>query len=373
METMQSKPLVLLVDDDQMVLESVQEVIEMSGYRTETANDGVEALNILETQVPNIIVSDIMMPNMDGYLFHDAVRANPALFDIPFIFLSVRGGKRDIQRGFMSGADFYITKPFDPEELIIAIEAKLKRSAEIKTVLQQDVERLKQQIIDVFSHQLRTPLFIIQGFSEFLSNLQQPLDAKALDDIYSMMHENAKRLTHLVEDLMLIVNLDSGAAKASLFHLWQPLSLRSVFRLLISRFQTDLDANQISIEISCPDEVMIYGYPKYMDDLFKRLIDNAIKFGRRGGHIRIDVSSIDGVARVAVHDDGIGIANDKLSCLFDRFQQIDRQIMEQEGVGLGLTIASRLAEYHGGDIEVRSQFGEGSTFTVQLPSLEIAE
>src|SRR5262245_12632287 len=120
-------PTVLVVDDDQVILETVEDILRLSGYNTLAASNGVKALERLYASSPDLIVSDISMPDMDGYQFYEAVRANPAWTLIPFIFLSARGQRTDIRRGTRLGADAYLVKPFEPEDLLGAVEARLAR------------------------------------------------------------------------------------------------------------------------------------------------------------------------------------------------------------------------------------------------------
>ena len=122
---------VLFVDDDPSVLESVQDILKLSGYSTTIAKNGVEALYAMKKSMPDIIVSDIMMPEMNGYAFYEAVRENSEWSAIPFIFMRARGEKKDIHRGHQSGAAYYVTKPIDTEDLLVAIQSRLERTVGI--------------------------------------------------------------------------------------------------------------------------------------------------------------------------------------------------------------------------------------------------
>ena len=153
-----AKPLILVVEDDLALLEGVRELLELTDYSVLTAANGREALDVLETQCPDLIVSDIMMPEMDGYQFHEKVSEQPELSAIPFIFLSARGEKTDIRRGKELGADDYITKPFDDEDLLVAVRAKLNRWENLRQHRDDEVADLKSKILLTLSHEFRTPL-----------------------------------------------------------------------------------------------------------------------------------------------------------------------------------------------------------------------
>ena len=138
---------VLVVDDDPTILDSVSDLLRISGYRILSATNGIEGLHIMQSNTPDLIIADIMMPEMDGYQFYEAVRENSAWTPIPFIFLTARGEQKDIRRGYMLGADQYLTKPFEAEDLLVAVEKRLERIRAIQAVTKDEVEQVKQQLL----------------------------------------------------------------------------------------------------------------------------------------------------------------------------------------------------------------------------------
>ncbi|MCJ7567156.1 MAG: response regulator, partial [Anaerolineales bacterium] len=164
-----TKPIILVVEDDMALLEGIRELLELSEYKVLTATNGQEALEVLEKKHPDLIVSDIMMPEMDGYQFHEKVREQPELSAIPFIFLTARGEKADIRRGKELGADDYITKPFDDEDLLVAVRAKLSRWDNLRQQRDEEVADLKSKILLTLSHEFRTPLTYIINYSDLLA------------------------------------------------------------------------------------------------------------------------------------------------------------------------------------------------------------
>ena len=360
--------MVLFVDDDCALRDGVVDLLELSGYETITAEDGAQAITEMTTSRPDIIVSDIMMPFMDGYEFYEAVRANSAWLNIPFIILSARGEKKDLRHGTQLGVDSYLTKPFEPEDLLLAIDARLRRFAEVQEVIQEDVERTKEQLLNVFSHELRTPLSIIHGYSEFLVDSLDTLDKEQIEDIVHTMQGSVRRLVRLVEDLMLIIYLESRVPDFALKHLQEQINMRSVIRALLLELESKIQEREIKVEFKYSNELLVIGNYEFLTDLFRRLIDNAIKFNKQEGTIRIKASRTESDVRVSVCDSGIGIAASQQAHLFEPFTQIDRKTMEQQGIGLGLAIAKRLAQLHSGDIWVESDPGNGSTFTVSIPA-----
>jgi len=123
--------IILVVDDNAELVEGVKITLEMEGYQVLTATDGVEALDILERTTPDLILADIMMPNMDGYELYERINSDPRWVQIPFVFLTAKTDKADILRGKEMGVDDYITKPFDPQDLIAVVRGRLKRMTEV--------------------------------------------------------------------------------------------------------------------------------------------------------------------------------------------------------------------------------------------------
>ncbi len=162
------KPLIMVVEDDFALLQGIRELLELTNYKVVPASNGVEALELLNRFRPDLIVSDIMMPEMDGYEFHNKVRERVELLTIPFIFLTARGEKVDIRRGKSLGADDYITKPFDDEDLLVAIEAKLARWQSLREQQDEEISDLKHKILLTLSHEFRTPLTYIINYAEIL-------------------------------------------------------------------------------------------------------------------------------------------------------------------------------------------------------------
>ena len=123
---------VLVVDDRETLLMAVQNILEIEGYTVLTATDGIQALQVMEETRPDLVVADILMPQMDGYALYEAVRARPEWASIPFIFLTAKAEREDVSKGKSLGAEDYITKPFDPQDLVLAVRARLEHSGAAK-------------------------------------------------------------------------------------------------------------------------------------------------------------------------------------------------------------------------------------------------
>lgn len=364
-----SRSHILLVDDDRAILEGVADLLSLHGYDVMTAASAKSALKVMQQQVPDLVISDIMMPGMDGYAFYEAVRDNPAWTPIPFIFLTARGQPTDVRRGQSLGADAYVTKPFDPEDLLIAVKARLRRARDIQAAAMSDVEKMKKRLITAFSHELRTPLTIIYGYVNMLRDEHGDLPEAEVDTMLESMHRGTQRLVDLVSDLMLMLQLESGVVELEIELGKGRMSLPRIVEKVADRYRRDAQERGVTLTTEIDPALAELRFSLYLDDALSRLIDNAIKFSPQGtGAVHVAATRNGGDARIAVTDNGIGIDPAKLQVIFEQFEQLDRDLLEQQGVGLGLSLARRLVDLHKGWIEVVSQPGKGSTFTIHLPA-----
>jgi two-component system sensor histidine kinase/response regulator len=362
---------ILIVEDHEPLLAAIRHVLEMEHYAVLAASDGVEALRVMEEAQPDLIVADIMMPRMNGYALYEAVRARPEWVPIPFIFLTARAEKEDLLRGKALGVEDYIIKPFDPQELVIAIQARLGRAQAIQEASAASFEQLKRQIINTLSHELRTPLTYIQGYASLA--VEDASSPGELKEFLVAIKGGADRLTRLVEDLLLLVQIDTGQAAEDFEKLAeeQP-DIDVLVKKTAEKYARRASRQGLTLKVqAAPGLPLVKLCEPFFVDALGRLLDNAIRFSRdRGEHVWVNVRASGQWVEIAVQDEGIGIADDQIPYLFERFRQIDRQQMEQQGAGLGLAIARELIALHGGEITVDSQVRQGSTFTIRLPVAE---
>ncbi len=361
---------ILVVEDNKALLDAIQEVLESNDYVVLFATNGLEALQVMEETRPDLIVADIMMPLMDGYAFYEAVRSRSDWVAIPFIFLTAKSGKEDILRGKILGVEDYITKPFEPQVLLAAVRARLARARAIREAAAAEFDHLKQEIVTILGHELRTPLTYIHGYTALALEDIPSLSREALEEFLLAIKRGADRLTTLVEDLLLIVRLDAGETSREFRSLVQVRKdLGAIVKRAVSRHEEQATANSLTLETDVvPDLPAVRLCEPLFADALDRLVDNAIKFSHgRGKRVLVSARPANGWVEIAVQDWGIGIPANEIPHLFERFRQINREKLEQRGVGLGLAIAKELIQLHGGEITVVSTINEGSTFTIRLP------
>lgn len=362
---------ILVVEDNEIMLDGIRDILEMADYRVITSLDGQEALEWMEQHTPDLIVSDIMMPRMDGYQLFSAVRANPKWISIPFIFLTAKDQRIDVRLGKQLGADDYLTKPFEPEDLLIAVEAKLERAAVLKAVSEAETSKLKQNILNTLSHEFRTPLTYIRGYLDLI--LEEGANQLSVEELYEFLRRvrrGSDRLRRLVDDFIFLVMLETGEAETTFR--WERMyfsGLRSLLDVVVQQKVPFAREQKVLLELDVPQPLPgVVLHVEYVRDVLGRLIDNAIKFTHdEGGHVLVKATADNEWVYIAIQDDGVGIKPEEIPNLFKRLHQINREQMEQSGIGAGLAIANAIVELHDGRIEVESQVGKGTTFTLVFP------
>jgi signal transduction histidine kinase len=353
------------------LLEGLRDILELSGYVVSTARNGLEALSELERQVPDLIVSDINMPRMDGYQLYGQVRAHPDWVRVPFIFLTAKGEKADVRRGKMLGADDYITKPFEEADLLVAVQAKLNRRAQLDAAQHRQIADLKRTILTTLNHEFRTPLTYITTYTDMLRDTS--VSAEDFKNFMRGIQVGSERLRRLVEDFIFLVELQTGEAAQTYERRCTLLTdLPLLLRVALERQRAKAQARKIELREALNGPVpAVRGDQEYLLDAVSRLLDNAIKFSKKaGGRVTVGARAGGHGVLIEVEDEGIGMPAEELERIFDVFHQIDRAKMEQQGSGSGLAIVQSIAELHGGRVTATSALGAGSKFTLEVPAAE---
>lgn len=363
---------ILIVEDDPMLRDLLRVLLNRVGYDVLLASDGQKGLVQMQQRRPDLIIADIMMPNMDGYTFYEAVRAQSDWVAIPFIFLTAKGAHDDVMRGKALGAEDYLVKPLSSEDLLTIVSARLKRANDVQQVVEEDAARLKARIVNILSHELRTPLTFINGYADLALTDAERLSDPQFRMLLDGIKRGSDRLTRLVADLLLIFELEAGivgrivAAEMEVCN-----DLGAVVELVVTGYEPEAERKGVILETHTSRQAPpVRLNARYFSDALGRLISNAIKFSfSKPARVTVAMTLQSERIGISVTDHGVGIAPESLRHLFEPFYQFDREEMEQQGMGIGLHIARQLIKLHGGDIIAESQAGQGSTFTIWLPTL----
>ncbi|PSM50208.1 histidine kinase [Chroococcidiopsis sp. CCALA 051] len=355
------KSQILLVDDNADMRDYLKRLLSQRA-QVETAANGAIALNLIQQKLPDLVLTDVMMPEVDGFALLKALRANPATKSLPIILLSARAGEEATIEGLEAGADDYLIKPFSARELVARVETQLQMS---RLRQEQSANRLKNEFLMTVTHELQAPLAAILGWARLLQT--KPFDQTKMARALATIERNATIEAKLVKDLLDISSILSGKFQLQL----QRVNLVTLTKEIVTTLRETTQAKQIQLVETIPDgvEISVLGNPDRLRQIIINLLSNAIKFTAKGGQVNIRLERLGSVAQITVTDTGIGIAQSFLPQVFDRFSQAEVPSSHSPGgVGIGLAIARHLVELHHGTIEAASEGeGRGATFTVKLP------
>jgi signal transduction histidine kinase len=379
----EGQPLVLVVEDHPDMSRFLVDAL-VGSYRVATAFDGRTGLAQALVLRPDVVLTDVMLPEMGGEALVRALRSHPELEGMPIVVMTAKADE-ELRLGFLrDGVQDYLTKPVAAEELRVRVGnvVMMKRA---RDVLQgalssrtRDVgaladelaaaHRAKDEFLAVLSHELRAPLTPILNWSFLLreGELDPATAARAMEAI----ERNAKVQARIVEDLLEVSRAITGKLRLAL----RVTALGPILRAAVESVRSAAEAKGVAIDVATAEPDLVSGDPARLQQVFWNLLSNAIKFTPRGGRVDVRLVRVDDTLRVVVHDDGAGIEPHLLPRLFERFWQADSSTTRaQGGLGLGLAVVRHLTEQHGGSVRAESE-GEdrGATFTVTLPALSSA-
>jgi two-component system, sensor histidine kinase and response regulator len=365
------KARILIVEDDTHLLQGIRDILTLEDYRVVTAENGKLALKVLETEspTPDLIVSDIMMPEMDGIELLKKVRQDITWGNIPFIFLTAKTEKTDVQLGKRLGVDDYLSKPFDADDLLVAVEARLKRHRALHDYYMGTITSLKKNILMILNHEFRTPLTLVVAYSDMLND-DSALDMKR-EELHSFLQgigSGAERLRRLVENFIMLVEIEMGEAH-KIFN-WRKAPVMDIETMLqqacehVRRNPKIKHTLKIEVKPSIPPFI---ADREYLMIALIQLIDNAVKFSKADKAVSIGASCENDLVQIWVKDEGRGVPAKNVDEIWETFNQAERDVFEDQGTGSGLAIVRGVALLHGGYVDVKSERGIGSTFTIVIP------
>ena len=367
----EKRPTILVVDDNRTLSRILRELLEAQGYLVDAAFDGHEALEYLRTRTPDLIVSDVVMPQIDGYELLRQLRSNSATQQIPVIFLTAFDTPEGRRRAKEAGAVDFLTKPLDDADLLVTVRAALTHQSEMEAAIQRRVEVVRNEILGLIQHEFRTPLTFIMGYAEFLhSTLHEEIRRDEIAHSVEAILEGSRRLHHLVESFLMLATLSREALPDDEFY---PLDPMVMWRETVAPQREELNAAKLRVLLlEPPDPIIAFGMMDLLREALSRLLDNAIRYRKpESTTIMLATVAKPGYVGWSIRDDGIGIAPEMQLRLAEPFQRGHHALTGEHGAGLGLSLARRVAELHGGYLEIESAEGVGSTFTLWVADREV--
>jgi len=358
---------ILVIENEEPVRAGVLELLEAEDFDAIGAENGRVGIQLAQDYLPDLILCDVMMPELDGYGVLNVLQQNAATATIPFIFLTAKATQSDLRQGMEQGADDYLTKPFTPEELLAAIATRLKKQQAVAKQSQQKLDNLRSTIALTLPHELLTPLNTMLCSSEILISEAHSLERPVILEMAEMLHASAERLHRLIQNFLLYAKLEIAARDPERIKALQnsrtpypkPL-IKNIAIAKAKQFGREADLKlklqQVTVRIS---EINL-------GKLVEELIDNAFKYSHTGTPVRINSLSHNHKFTLQITDQGRGMSPNQIADL-GAYMQFERRLYEQQGSGLGLIIAKRLAELQGGEFLIKSVPEQGTTVRVILP------
>ena len=333
------KSKILIVDDDPLNVEIIKEILG-DDFNYKVAFSGNQALEIADSFHADVILLDIMMPDLDGYEVCRRFRSDEHLSLTKIILISAKQMLEDRLEGYRAGADDYVTKPFDPAELLAKIQVFIR----LKSI--EEIERIKSDLISVFSHETRTPLHAILGFGELLlENQNLPIsDKEALQHI----KKSGEDMLELVDKTILLSNLRDGSKKLHS----NKILLSRLLKMAVERVTSESKYHNAQLEIENESDVVVNADEQLLLTAISCLLKNCFKYAEEGSTIKISINDeIDDGCSIIVTTFGKALPEEKLPGLFSEFT-VEDVSHHGRGTGLDLSIVKNIIDLHKGNIQV---------------------
>jgi two-component system sensor histidine kinase/response regulator len=370
----EKKYTILVIDDEPAIRMGLAATIGRYGYQVITAVNGDDGFLKAKKALPDLIVSDVMMPELSGFEMKRQMRADPTLAAIPFIFLTARTATEDRVTGMRDGADDYVTKPFVTEELLARIEAVLRRveteqergREQVRQTLQEDVEKIRKEVLQNFSHELRTPLSnVMMSLDVVVNNKFKTMEEQ--DEFLRIAHSSADRLETLVADIILLSDIDQN----NLNTMRQTIDMEHHILVPVKRRLARYESKELNFIHDVGLNGMIKAPRREFSQALMHLADNAFKFSPEHGTVKMIVKpGANGGATITIQDEGPGIPVDQCEKVFERFYQVSQgDEREYQGLGVGLTIARSVFSALGGEVRILAS-EKGCHILASIPDLK---
>jgi len=351
---------ILIIDDSAASIELVSHILKRSYFSIRIAKSANAALKLLQNQLPNLILLDVSMPEMNGFDFCRVLKNNHQYSSIPIIFLTASDDEESIKKAFELGAQDYVTKPFKPAELIARVNTQLK--------LIQQTEDLKNAYnnLDAFcysvAHDLKSPLLSIKKLIDFLLEDCCTKFTNDEEELAKNIQEKAAEVTGIIDHLLGFSH--AGSQKISI----SKIDTKKLFYTVFKELSALEDERQICFQVE--DLPIIHGDPVLFKLLFQNILSNALKYTRKEKYavIHIDFEVVENYIIFSVADNGVGFDMKYADRLFHVLERLHSN-KEFEGNGVGLAICQRILQRQGGKAWLTGKPGDGATFFFSVPNL----
>ena len=370
MEINPSEYKILIVDDVMSNVLLLKVLLTNEKFAIATASNGRQALEQVEKENPDLVLLDVMMPDMSGFEVAQHLKSNPNTADIPIIFLTALNSTADIVKGFQVGANDFISKPFNKEELIIRVTHQISLVAAKRLILSktEELQRTiagRDKLYSVIAHDLRSPMGSIKMVLNMLIlNLPSEKIGAEMYELLTMANQTTEDVFSLLDNLLKWTKSQIGKLNV----VYQDVDLLEVTDGVIEIFSMVASLKKIRIREMKPEKMMVNADIDMLKTVVRNLLSNAIKFSKENSEVLVKMEEVDGMAVVSVQDYGCGISEEgqkKLLHTDTHFSTFGTN--NEEGSGLGLLLCKDFVVKNGGKLWFTSKEGEGSIFSFSIP------
>lgn len=360
---------ILVIDDEEWLREMVHMALAQKGFDVQEAQNGLVGIEVARKSLPDLILCDINMEKLDGYGTLAALRNEPITAAIPFILMTGLADNAGMRHGMELGADDYLPKPFTLDALYAAVDARLKKVQTVRQVAEKKLADLRDNISLMLPHELRTPLNGILAYGEILTADASTLSPAEVAEMGQVIHDSGRRLERLIENFLIYAQIELLSADpqkvAALRAKATPAPAKLVENHARAQAQAAHRPDDLALELT---EAPLRMSEDYLAKIVDELVQNAFKFSSIASPVRVRLIDSPAAVTLSVTDHGRGFSTEHITKV-GAYMQFDRKLHEQQGLGLGLTIAKRLTELHGGTLDIDSERGDATTVSVRLPKM----
>jgi signal transduction histidine kinase len=358
---------ILVIDDEEWLREMIQLALQQRGFEVIEAANGADGIESARKHLPDLILCDINMGKVDGYLTLSSLRNEAPTAAIPFILMTGLADHASMRHGMELGADDYLPKPFTTDGLYAAVDARLKKAQTIRDEAERKLAHLRDNISLMMPHEMRTPLNGILSNAELLAQSAATLKPADVAEIGQEIHKSSERLARLIENFLIYAQLELVAADPKNVnalragrtdHPEELLKNQATALATQAKRMPDLSFELTDIPIPITGE--------YFSKIVNELLQNAFKFSEAGSPVRVTLAEASNGIALSVSNQGRGFTPEQIARI-GAYMQFDRKLHEQQGLGLGLTIAKRLVELHGGKFSIVSDKESGTLISAKFP------
>lgn len=360
---------ILIVDDVVSNVLLLKILLTNEKFQVCTANNGNVCIEQAKKEHPDLILLDVMMPDISGFDTAVILKKDPETRDIPIIFLTALNNPSDLVHGFQVGANDFLTKPFNKEELVMRVMHQIQLVAAKRIIVRQNEELRRtisnrDKMYSVIAHDLRSPMASIRMVLNLAINV---VSADTVgEEIYGLL-DKANRESEETHDLLDNLLKWTKSQTGRLNVVYQDVELDDIIPGVVDIFVMIAEMKKIKLQyIPAEEKLMVRADSDMIKTIIRNFISNAIKFTPEGKSIEVYYKREGGFARICVQDHGVGIEEDRIDTIFHK-GETTYGTGGEEGSGLGLQLCQDFARKNGGDTQVDSVLGEGSCFSFTIP------